>query len=226
MRLPILALTAAAATASAATVTYNNTATDFANNSTYTNLTLSQFDNTQGAYLGATLTGVTITINSLTYAGSFTANADGANATINSATGTIALRGSSSTLGFTEVVSSDNSLTLSPSTPSLVLDGNTDTFTVTPITPVSGASSTIDVSFFNAYTGTGTVAFQVRASNPNVNASTTGDVFYDRSLISGFADVTVTYTYTPVPEPSTYGMILGGLALAGAALRRRQKAAK
>jgi hypothetical protein len=29
--------------------------------------------------------------------------------------------------------------------------------------------------------------------------------------------------WTPVPEPSTYGLILGGLALAGAALRRRRK---
>jgi autotransporter-associated beta strand protein len=29
--------------------------------------------------------------------------------------------------------------------------------------------------------------------------------------------------WTPVPEPSTYGLLLGGLALAGAALRRRRK---
>ena len=30
--------------------------------------------------------------------------------------------------------------------------------------------------------------------------------------------------YSPIPEPSTYGLVLGGLALAGAALRRRKKA--
>jgi hypothetical protein len=32
------------------------------------------------------------------------------------------------------------------------------------------------------------------------------------------------YAGSPIPEPSTYGLVLGGLALVGAAMRRRKKA--
>jgi autotransporter-associated beta strand protein len=45
------------------------------------------------------------------------------------------------------------------------------------------------------------------------------------SLSQRSGDIFIDYIApAPIPEPSTYGLILGGLALAGAALRRRRKA--
>ncbi len=223
MRLPALALLAAAATASAATISYTGSQTDFAGNGAWSDLSLSQFDFNLG-----TLTGVTVTVNSLVLGGSFNTTASGANVTVNSATGTASIRqhNGHNDLGFTQVDTSEITFTLTPGTPFLIIEDDNATFAISSVTAITNQSSTIASSFFSEYIGNGSVTFQVRNTNPSVNTTTTGDALNDRALASATANMTVTYTYTPVPEPSTYGMILGGLALAGAALRRRQKAAK
>jgi hypothetical protein len=57
-----------------------------------------------------------------------------------------------------------------------------------------------------------------RYGNTLQSAFTFGEVV----KLNGNALITFVDGSSPVPEPSTYGLILGGLALAGAALRRRR----
>jgi hypothetical protein len=52
---------------------------------------------------------------------------------------------------------------------------------------------------------------------------TLGSWTLDQGVYYNF-DPILTVSGTPIPEPSTYGLILGGLALAGAAIRRRKSA--
>jgi hypothetical protein len=78
--------------------------------------------------------------------------------------------------------------------------------------PTTGSEQIV---YIGATTGSFLTGIDFSAFNPGSWTTNFQYANYDQNLIiSG----------TPVPEPSTYGMILGGLAFAGAALRRRRKA--
>ena len=47
-------------------------------------------------------------------------------------------------------------------------------------------------------------------------------VFVTQGFTLSDTGTALVLNYAPIPEPSTYGLILGGLALAGAAVRRRR----
>lgn len=216
-------LLASAAVASAAIVQKTGSVTT---NSTWADIALGKFDTRLG-----TLDSISIEVLSSNFGGYFTASAptiDDA-VTVNSASATAFLRQkSTNSLGFTQVSSGSVSLSTSPGLPSSEISDASVQFTVNSTSALALTSYSVNSSFWDAFkdaTGSGSVFFQSRVT-PSVNADTVGSGSVINSTITVANQLRVTYTYTAVPEPSTYGIVLGGLAIAGAVVARRRKQAK
>lgn len=221
-------LLASAAVASAATISYTGSVTA---NGTYADINLAKFNASYG-----TLTGVMVEVVYSNFGGSFSASSPDTESSVvvNSASAIAYLRqkalldaNNNAVNFFTAVNSGSKSLSVNPSLPSSPVIDTTTVFVVNSTTALSAASYTISGSYFNYFkdpAGSGYVTFQSRVS-PVLNTTVTGGSV-DTSEFNVSTGMKVTYTYTaaPVPEPSTYGIALGGLALVGAIVRRRKQA--
>lgn len=224
-----LMATAAVPFAAPSSISFTNSATAAGNN-TYVNLALNKFDTGLG-----TLTGVVVTVNFTTIAGSFTVTTPGDSATpadVNSADARVTLRqATTNSLGFTQVGQTTFAAgTTPPLLFSVPAPNGSQVFGVTSTNVFVNNVQNISSTFWGAYQsagGLGSIVFQVR-NNPDINIS--GGVFGLNALaFTASPDMTVTYNYTAsaaIPEPGTWAV--GALLVGGAAFtmwRRRQAAA-
>lgn len=212
------ALVAAAAVSSAATASYNASATT---NNSWADINLQKFNTALG-----TLNSVTITLNYANLGGSFTTSTAGT-VTVEDAAGSVYVKQSSANnVGFTQKTALlfDVTGSVTPVLPDAISAGS-QTYAIATTTALGLYTLNVDAQYFSVFEslgGSGFVVFQTRNS-PSI--SVTGSTYtMDSSLFTVTTDMTVTYNYTaaPVPEASTYGIALGGLALAGAIVRRRR----
>lgn len=129
---------------------------------------------------------------------------------VRSDTETIYLVGSSGSIG--------NSLT-GIGLPAVEAPGSTFNYTIGGL----GGSLLLPTSDFGILTGTGSLQVSGWLGAPTINGAT--EVYHSGGATSS---VTLIYNYRAavgdVPEPATWASMMAGLAVTGAALRRRQKA--
>ncbi|NVM74880.1 hypothetical protein FHW83_000640 [Duganella sp. SG902] len=101
--------------------------------------------------------------------------------------------------------------------------GQTGNVTLNPWT-VSNSVSFNSSSDLSAFKGTGDYTALLTGWS-SATSSGSGNATYNPIIVmDGYAKVTYTYDAAPVPEPETYAMLLGGLALMGVVARRRKSA--
>jgi hypothetical protein len=218
--------------AQAATLTQSANALSLVPNQDFSHHSFLTFNSSLG-----TLNSVTLRVDSVSVAGSLIFHQGGVgSSTIQSIESKLYVYQGDSESGVlynglsADLVSAPTALSsANPSLPLSVAENTSVTFTLSDGQYVLTSSSPLMVTLTQGadladYCGSGMSYAPEFIFNLDVSlvGSMGGSPTYDYAGVSSSANVSLTYDYTAVPEPSTYGLALGALALAAVALRRRQ----